>query len=74
MTSYDAASTMYLAPRSGATLIITPPTLMGQWERELREKHVDGGGLHSSTSQLNPSRFRHSTHPLNASAPPSPPP
>ena len=45
MTSYDAASTMYLAPRSGATLIITPPTLMGQWERELREKHVDGPRL-----------------------------
>jgi hypothetical protein len=31
-----------------------------------------GRALHSSTSELNLSRFRHSTHPLNASTTPPP--
>ena len=28
--------------RSGATLILAPATLMGEWEREIRSKHVAG--------------------------------
>jgi hypothetical protein len=31
--------------RSGATLIVAPSTLLGQWEREIRTKHVDGARL-----------------------------
>jgi hypothetical protein len=31
--------------RSRATLIVAPSTLIGQWERNLRDKHVDGPQL-----------------------------